>query len=104
MRRLVFVALIASIYLVGCGPENLRAARISAIEGSAIRGQELFAAHCVSCHKRGGLMRTVAWYPKGAFLTVVLDGVPGTEMPGYASLSDQELADIYVYIEDAGKR
>jgi cytochrome c1 len=49
-------------------------------------------------------MRTVAWYPKGAFLTVVLDGVPGTEMPGYASLSDQELADIYVYIEDAGKR
>jgi mono/diheme cytochrome c family protein len=104
MRRFVYLALIATIHLAGCGPENPRAARISAIEGSAIRGQELFAAHCVSCHKRGGLMRTVAWYPKGAFLTVVLDGVAETEMPGYASLSDQEIADIYAYIEDAGKR
>lgn len=49
-------------------------------------------------------MKTVAWYPKGAFLTAILDGVPGTTMPGYANLSNQEIADIYAYIEDDRKR
>ena len=92
-----------AIGLAACAPDAPRSVEISSLKGSPQRGEALFQVRCLGCHRKGGLMKTVRWYPKRAFLTVLLNGTPGSKMPAYSAMSDQDIADLYAHIEGAGR-
>lgn len=81
-----------------CAPESPRAAIIETLKGDPVRGRESFAAHCSSCHEAAGLSNIIGWYPRRAFLSIIVDG--GKQMPSYATLSDQDIADIYAGLKE----
>lgn len=92
------VALSMTIALAGCVSESPRAAIIAGLQGDAGRGRASFAAHCASCHKSESTRNTAAWFPRDAFLSIIVDGGSSERMPSFAALSDQEIADIYAYL------
>lgn len=95
--------ILAAFVLSSCGPENPRAAKIEAMAGSTANGRTLFARDCASCHQAKGMTYATEWYPRRAFLSVILDGVPETRMRSFASYSDQDVADIYAYLQEGEK-
>jgi mono/diheme cytochrome c family protein len=77
----------------------------------------LYQAHCASCHgdhTGGGLIvKTLSGYPSALLTTkklkkstqeefskIVIGGIPGESMPAHAELTDRELKELYLYIND----
>jgi mono/diheme cytochrome c family protein len=97
--------------LVGCHHVNPRAEQIAQLEGDEGAGEGVYVADCVECHGEDGvgtealhngvpvnLTTASHYYREVVFLTMIIDGVDGTEMEPWGSLSDQEVADVYAYI------
>lgn len=102
----------------GCsGPEPLPPEGLLTSAGAQRAGGELFAAHCAICHGARGDghgRRQEGLVPAPANLTVppwseresapraflaVRQGVPGTAMAAWPTLSDQEVWQLVAYIE-----
>ncbi|MEM7406070.1 MAG: cytochrome c oxidase subunit II [Pseudomonadota bacterium] len=76
------------------------------------KGEEVYINICSTCHKKDGLGDTGAGYPSIAGSTVVLgpadghislvlDGIAGTQMSSFGSLSDADLAAVLTYQRNA---
>jgi len=97
MRRVAWAMLALS--LAGCAPHEPRAATVLALSGDPTRGQALYGQTCAQCHKaKAGWSLTLALYGPDGFVSTLIDGVPHSKMPSFASWSDQQLADLHAYI------
>ena len=131
MRRLAPWALSTSLVLPGCAdtdrdlPEPYRRLAVpSSVQGSSEaqhRGRELFVKHCALCHgetgqgngpRREGLTKPPrnladrAWRqstsPRRVFFTI-REGLQGTAMPAWFSLTEQETWDLTAYVLSLGE-
>ena len=86
------------------------------------RGRALFASHCVLCHgergdgrgeRRAGLsspprdFTDPAWQSRTSALQIfssVRQGVPGTAMPSWAALSEEDCWDLVAYVRSLAIR
>jgi mono/diheme cytochrome c family protein len=105
-------SLVMAVGLSGCMAINPRAEGIAALTGVASSGQALYTASCADCHGADGkgtsksvvsgitisLVKTRKVHTTPESLTYLLDGISGTTMEGYASWSDQQLADVWAYV------
>jgi cytochrome c len=88
-------------------------------------GNELFAKHCVACHGTAGhgdglmaghfpkppanlVVGPFIWSAAGDQLNdklakIIKFGIPGTDMPGHETLSDQDIASLRAYVLDLRK-
>jgi mono/diheme cytochrome c family protein len=99
---LAVVAAAALLGLGACAPHDPRAAAVLALSGDSARGGALYAQTCAHCHKRdAGWRSTLQIYGHDGFVSTLLDGVPHTRMPSFASWSDQQLADVHAYVRTA---
>jgi mono/diheme cytochrome c family protein len=106
-RSLALGLLAAGLAAASCGPPT-RAQGVASLAGSSTAGQAVYLYYCGSCHGSDGkgslssngvsLAARVKVLPADAFLTRIIDGVPGTEMTGFPGFSDQRLADVYAYV------
>ena len=119
MKRLSlsFVGVLSLVSMLsGCGgASSSRASTIAGLTGTATNGSSVYANTCSSCHASnatggggtgpdGGLL-----YPslverskalsETDFIGFTLNGVPGTSMISYSTLTDQQLADVYAYVK-----
>lgn len=111
MHRRFLVSLVALTLglFAGCGPMS-RTEKIAALTGTATAGKTVYEANCSSCHGSSGkgtpsssnvdITDHVKEHPAADFLAFIVNGVPNTNMASYASLSDQQLADLYAYIKN----
>src|SRR6516162_7197208 len=77
-----------------------------------LRGEKLFQVHCALCHglKGEGGRGPVLTRPKlsrapddAALLSILDNGIPGTEMPGAGAMSDREMRQTAAYVRALGK-
>jgi cytochrome c oxidase cbb3-type subunit 3 len=77
-----------------------------------LRGEKLFQVHCALCHgPKGeggrGPMLTRAKLTRAtddaALLSILEDGIRGTEMPGAGAMSDREMRQTAAYVRSLGK-
>ncbi len=107
------IRLLSMLALVGCHPVSPRAEKIALLDGDAEAGGEVYQEYCVSCHGNNGvgtnramhgndrvnLATASEWYDAPVFITMIVDGVEGTDMEAYGPiLEDQEIADVYAHI------
>ncbi len=108
--RLALALALAALALAGCGAaQNTRATQVLALTGNAGAGSVVYIATCESCHASDGsgtpssdnvsLKARVKTRDPEAFVGFIIDGVPGTGMVGFPTLTDQQLADVYAYIK-----
>lgn len=115
MKRLS-VALLSVSLFAACG-SPVRSTSVLALTGSAANGKTVYSSMCASCHGvdgKGGttrkadggvgevypsLVEKAASLKSDVFLNDVINGVPGTSMVSYSSLTDQQLADVYAYVK-----
>ncbi|HEY7187203.1 MAG TPA: cytochrome c [Vicinamibacterales bacterium] len=132
MRRLLPIALLMWLVSPGCAdvdrdlPPDYRRVEIPTVRlasGEAkVRGRELFAQNCALCHgergdghgvRREGLTRpprdftSAAWQestsPRHVFYAI-REGLPGTPMPSWKALSEQDAWDMTSYVLSIGDR
>ncbi len=108
MFRFHHLAVSVSLLMVGCGSESTssddaRAATVAALTGDVTAGASVYAANCTNCHgangKSGSTRKNVASDAAGdrtQAIKKVING--GGGMPVFASLSDQEIADVVAYL------
>jgi mono/diheme cytochrome c family protein len=97
---------VAVVALVGaCGPQT-RAEKVAALTGTAAAGKLVYDAYCSSCHGSNGTgtssgvnLVSALEKPSATFIGKIIDGVPGTGMASYATLTDQQLADVYAHLK-----
>jgi len=112
-----FAALALALALVGAAASNMSA---SAAGGNAAKGKALYASQCAMCHGANGKGDGVAGkslkpaprnFSLGTFkygssdaqiAATIKKGKP--PMPGYGSLSDQQLKDLVAYIRSLKKK
>jgi cytochrome c oxidase subunit 2 len=115
--RLALPSLVLSLSLAACGGTDTsgndagaqtRTDKIVALTGSVSAGELVYQNNgCSGCHGAKGL--GTASGPtldeplkndgKAEIVEVLLDGVKGNAMASYASLSDQQIADLYAYMK-----
>jgi mono/diheme cytochrome c family protein len=101
------MATMFAVLASGCGPMT-REEKISALSGTASAGASLYSANCSSCHGVDGkgaatfpsLVEPVKNDPKAEVVGVILNGKTGTSMMSYATLTDQQVADLYAYLKE----
>jgi len=115
--RLALSSLVLSLALAGCGGADTsgtdagvqtRTEKIGALTGDVAAGQLMYENNgCSGCHGAKGLGTTAGPAlgeplkndPKAEVVDVLLNGVKGTAMSSYASLTDQQIADLYAYMK-----
>jgi mono/diheme cytochrome c family protein len=110
-RRLsLTIGTVLTFALAGCGgsePVLTRAQTIAAITGSAAQGKTAYENQCGSCHGLDGkgtsiassLVASVKSLTAEAFINAIINGVSGTSMSAYGTLSDQEIANMYAHVK-----
>jgi mono/diheme cytochrome c family protein len=102
-RTAVVMAFPLVLATSACGPRDPRAPDVLALQGEAARGETLYVTHCASCHQNlSGWPMTLSLYGGEGIVSTVIQGVPNTKMPAFATLTDQQLADLYAYLRTAG--
>jgi len=109
---LLSTAALALASSCGGAPASARAQQILALTGVAAAGTTVYVANCGSCHGNDGkgtpssdnvsIAARVKTRTPGEFIDFILLGVPGTGMLGFGGaggLTDQQLADVYAYID-----
>jgi mono/diheme cytochrome c family protein len=112
VMKIALLALAMTACSSGTGGDE-RAAAIDALTGDAAAGATLFGARCASCHAADGSGGTGPDLQPGAaeirggseeenseYINILLSGKGG--MPSFASLSDQELADLMAHVTTLG--
>jgi mono/diheme cytochrome c family protein len=107
--RALLKLVLLGVWAVSCGAPMTRGDQVATLTGVAGTGKGVYTANCASCHGVDGkgtasapgvdLTDHVKDHTEAVFLGFIIDGVKGTAMASYASLSDQQLADLYVYIK-----
>jgi high-affinity iron transporter len=122
MRR-SWLAVPAALALFGCSGGAPRSPRTEAVPAARLadpaardRGRALFARYCALCHgergdgrgeRRTGLssppqdLTDPAWQSRTSTLQVfrtLREGVPGTPMPSWAALSEDDAWDLVAYV------
>jgi len=116
--RLALTSLALSLALAGCGGADnagnndagtqTRTERIVALAGDVAAGQLVYENNaCSGCHGATGtggsagptLQEPLKNDGKAEIIDTLLNGVPKTAMGSYASLTDQQLADVYAYMK-----
>lgn len=94
--------------LFACGDKSDtgsdRTSDILSLSGDAAAGETVYTGNCSGCHGADGagtdsfppLTGVVA---SEANINIVLDGISGSSMPAFSSLADQDIADMFAYIE-----
>lgn len=107
MKNLTLLGALALLMACGdkddTGASGDRAADIMALSGDSAAGETIYTGNCSGCHGADGAgsdtFPGIAGIPTDeAHINIVLDGISGTAMGGYASLSDQDIADLFAYI------
>jgi mono/diheme cytochrome c family protein len=114
MKRLLCLVFVVSM-VSACGSGASRASSVAALTGVSANGKSVYTNTCASCHQPGGegdatrtadggvlypsLITKAATLTSEAFLGFTINGVPGTSMSSYSSLTDQQLADVYAYVK-----
>lgn len=97
--------------------ENPKPRKIEAAGGDASRGEKVFAEACASCHGAGGkgdgpAMKNLlpvatnlaaGRFTRDAILRSITHGVPGTAMPAFPSLSDEQTRDVVAFTMRIGQ-
>lgn len=119
--RLLRISAALLLVLTGCRDKDRNLERVVVpprVERAEARegGRVLFVAHCVLCHgeradgqglRREGLdqpprdFTSAAWRSSvspGRVFVAIRDGVPGSAMPGWRTLTDDELWDLTAYV------
>lgn len=110
MRSWGWVVVAAGV--AGCPHVNPRAVEIAELSGDPAAGEGAYTAECAECHGADGrgtpralhgdepvnLTTASHWYSAPVFLTWIVEGIEGTDMPSFASWDDQALADVYAYV------
>ena len=99
MRLAYAAGVIALLSIAGCTPHDPRADAIAAIKGEPT----LYREACARCHGDAGakLASGIAWYGLVGSISLVIDG--GYKMPAYPQYSDQQIANLFAYIESSRK-
>lgn len=98
--------------LTACMPVHPRAIEIAALQGDPVAGAGSYGGLCAECHGDDGrgteralhgnrpvdFTTAAHYYRAEVFLTMIIEGVPGTDMEPWEQLPDQEIADIYAHI------
>jgi cytochrome c551 len=85
----------------GDGGDDDRVSTILALEGDAAAGQGLYESQCLACHAADGTggvgpaVTEVEAVPEDT-IAQILEG--GEGMTSYASLPDQDIANVYAYM------
>jgi|SRR6516225_3655518 len=97
MRLAYAAGVIALLSIAGCAPHDPRADAIAAT------GETLYREACARCHGDAGakLASGIAWYGLVGSISLVIDG--GYKMPAYPQYSDQQIANLFAYIESSRK-
>ena len=98
--------LVAVLALVGCGDQRVN--DILALTADVDNGAEIYGDSCSICHGVDGggdigsnLHAVVPDLTDDQLVDVLLNGIPGTTMPGFAdSLDDQGIADVLLYLKE----
>ncbi|MBT9546675.1 MAG: cytochrome c [Candidatus Sericytochromatia bacterium] len=112
-----FAALALALALVGGAASNMSA---SAAGGNAAKGKAMFASQCAMCHGAtgkgdGAVGKTLKPAPRNFTTGTFKYGSSDAQiaalikkgkapMPGYATLSDQQLKDLVAYIRSLKKK
>jgi cytochrome c oxidase subunit 2 len=105
----MLLGVVSGLFAVACGPSIPRGEQVALLTGVAATGQAVYTANCASCHGADGkgtpkssnvdITDHVKDHTEAEFLGFIINGVKGTDMASHASLSDQQLADLYAYIK-----
>ena len=99
---------VLTLSLAACGDKGDtgadRASDILALSGDATAGETLYTGNCSGCHGADGtgsesFPALTGVTADTTHVNIVIDGITGTSMPGFSTLSDQDIADIFAYIE-----
>jgi len=96
----VIAGIMVALWIAGCAPHDPRADTIAALKGEPASGETLYREACARCHGDDGakLVYGVIWYGLTGSISMVINGVPGTQMPAYSQYSDRQIADLFAYI------
>lgn len=91
--------------------EEAAAQQVLALAELSERGEKVYATNCAACHQATGIGlpgvfpalkgSQVVLGPVADHLAVVLNGRPGTAMPGFGQLNDLDLAAVVTYERNA---
>ncbi len=105
MKNLVLTCAL-TLTLTACGDKGDtgadRAADILALTGDSASGETLFTSNCSGCHGAdgagsGSFPSLIGITADEENVNIVLDG--DGSMPSFSSLADQDIADIFAFIE-----
>ena len=105
--KIAFWLLVAALAAGATGKDKLPDSR-----ADLLRGEKLFQTQCALCHgPKGeggrGPMLTRAKLSHApddaALITILTDGIRGTEMPGVGAMSDREVRLTAAYVRSLGK-
>jgi mono/diheme cytochrome c family protein len=81
-------------------PDLPRAMSIARMNGDAAKGKVLFLGHCAVCHQRMvNVTVPPSGFSKSVAIAFVIDGVRGTKMPAFSDFSNQQVSDLYAYLQ-----
>ena len=91
-----------------CATRPLQAQQSGKSAGGATEGKQIFATTCAACHGLDGAggehgpdishRREVQGLSDQRLLQIVRDGVPGTRMPAFSSLSETQVKSVVRYL------
>src|SRR5258708_7879849 len=110
LRHSVLAAFLGLTLSAGCGgvdtsgttaATSSRTSTIQSLSGDSATGQSLFVSECARCHgsdgKGGNPGPNLTGRSEATVVSFALNG-KGSEMPSFATLSDQNIADISAFV------
>lgn len=104
MKNLMTLGVL-TLSITACGDKGDsgidRTADILALSGDSAAGETIYTANCSGCHGAdgagsGSFPAINGSAASDAYVNLVLDGAGS--MPGFSSLEDQDIADVFAYI------
>src|SRR3954465_5638484 len=106
----ISLALLCALAAVAAGTETK--VKLPSGHADLARGEKLFQVHCARCHgaKGEGSRGPALARPKlprapgdTALVSIIDDGIRGTEMPGAGAMSEREMRQTAAYVRSLGK-
>ncbi len=102
--KLGALVLVVSLFVgaIGCsGSASPRTTAIAALKGDAVAGKATYTSKCTACHgadaKSGTAKKNLPAEDASAAYEQIVSG--GGGMPPFGSLSDQDVANLWAYVQ-----